>query len=67
MSAHKLDPELRKEFDAARLRTLQQRLDYCFIHTHKPVLDDAPWRSFETMDDYRRWCRESLPAWLGYA
>ena len=67
MNEQPIDPELRKEFDAAARRTLQQRLDYSFIHTHKPVLDDAPWRSFDTMEEYRRWCRENLPAWLGYA
>ncbi len=39
---------------------------YEFIHTHKPVLDDAPFRAFETMAEYRRWCQDSLPAWLGY-
>jgi hypothetical protein len=32
----------------------------------KPVLDDAPYRSFETMADYRRWCEDNLPSWLGY-
>lgn len=62
-----IDPELRKEFDAAARRTLRQRLDYSFIRTPKPVMDDLPWRSFDTMEDYRRWCREALPAWLGYA
>ena len=39
---------------------------YAFIHTYKPVMDDARYRSFETMADYRRWCNENLPAWLGY-
>ena len=67
MSAPKIDPELRREFEAARQRTLQQRLDYSFVRTHKPILDDAPWRAFDTMEEYRRWCRESLPSWLGYA
>jgi len=31
------------------------------------VLDDAPFRAFDTMEDYRRWCEENLPDWLGYA
>jgi len=39
---------------------------YAFIKTYKPVLDDAPYRSFETMEDYRRWCEANLPDWLGY-
>ncbi|MGH9319226.1 MAG: hypothetical protein ACRD21_20825 [Vicinamibacteria bacterium] len=54
------------DFVAARRRTLEDRLRYAFIHTYKPVLDDAPYRSFETMADYRDWCEENLPSWLGY-
>ena len=42
------------------------RKRYAFIRTYKPFLDDAPYRAFETMEDYRRWCEESLPDWLGY-
>jgi len=37
-----------------------------FIHTYKPVLDDEPFRAFDTTADYRRWCEENLPDWLGY-
>ena len=55
-----------EEFEAASHRTLEVRLRYAFVHTHKPVLDDAPYRSFDTMADYRRWCEENLPSWLGY-
>jgi hypothetical protein len=54
------------EFEAAAKRPLSTRLNYAFIKTYKPVLDDAPYRSFDTMEDYRRWCEENLPAWLGY-
>jgi hypothetical protein len=39
---------------------------YAFIRTHKPVLDDAPYRSFDTMGQYRQWCELHLPRWLGY-
>ena len=39
---------------------------YAFIRTYKPVLDDAPFRAFDTMADYRTWCEAHLPAWLGY-
>ena len=39
---------------------------YAFIHTYKPVLDDAPFRAFETMAEYRSWCERNLPSWLGY-
>lgn len=54
------------EFEAAARRPLSQRLQYAFVRTYKPVLDDAPYRSFESLADYRRWCEESLPDWLGY-
>ena len=54
------------EFEAAARRPLAQRWKYAFIKTYKPVLDDAPSRSFETMAEYRQWCDENLPSWLGY-
>lgn len=54
------------DFEAAAARSLEERLRYSFIHTYKPVLDDEPYRSFETMADYRRWCETQLPSWLGY-
>lgn len=55
-----------EEFEAAARRPLKTRMKYAFIHTYKPVLDDAPYRSFDTMEEYRRWCEENLPEWLGY-
>jgi hypothetical protein len=58
--------EWRAEFEAASRRPLEQRFRYSFIRTYKPVLDDAPFRSFETTEDYRRWCEQNLPDWLGY-
>ena len=54
------------EFEAAAQRSLETRFRYAFIHTYKPVLDDAPFRAFDTTADYRRWCEENLPDWLGY-
>jgi len=58
--------EWMEEFEAAARRPLAQRWKYAFIKTYKPVLDDATYRSFDTTRDYRRWCAENLPAWLGY-
>jgi hypothetical protein len=54
------------EFEAASKRSLEDRFRYSFIRTYKPVLDDAEYRSFDTMEEYRRWCEENLPDWLGY-
>jgi hypothetical protein len=55
-----------EEFEAAARRPLSTRWKYAFIHTYKPVLDDVSYRSFDTMEDYRRWCEQYLPDWLGY-
>jgi hypothetical protein len=54
------------EFEAAARRPLETRFRYAFIHTYKPVLDDVPFRAFDSTADYRRWCEENLPDWLGY-
>ena len=53
-------------FEAAARRPIEVRWRYAFIHTYKPVLDDAPYRAFDSMADYRRSCEENLPDWLGY-
>lgn len=55
-----------EEFEAAARRPLKTRFRYAFIKTYKPVMDDARFRAFDTMEDYRRWCEENLPDWLGY-
>lgn len=55
-----------EEFEAAARRPLAQRVKYAFIKTYKPVLDDAEFRAFDTMADYRAWCEANLPEWLGY-
>jgi hypothetical protein len=58
--------DLLADFEAAARRPLRQRMRYAFIHTYKPVLDDADFRAFDTTADYRRWCEKNLPDWLGY-
>ena len=55
-----------EEFEAAARRPLPVRWRYAFIRTYKPVMDDARFRSFDTMEDYRQWCERNLPDWLGY-
>jgi hypothetical protein len=61
-----IPPEWLEEFEAAARRSLKTRFRYAFIKTHRPVLDDAPFRAFDSMEAYRRWCEENLPDWLGY-
>ena len=61
-----VNPEWWAEFEAVRHRPFELHMKYAFIHTYKPVLDDAPFRSFETTAEYRQWCNRHLPKWLGY-
>jgi hypothetical protein len=61
-----IPPEWLAEFEAAARRPLPLRMKYAFIKTYKPVLDDVKFRAFDTMAQYRQWCEENLPDWLGY-
>ena len=65
-SAEPIPAEWLADFEAAARRPLAVRMRYAFIKTYRPVLDDAGFRAFDTMEDYRRWCEENLPDWLGY-
>ena len=65
-AAADIPAEWLEEFEAAARRPLRTRFKYAFIRTYKPVLYDAPYRAFDTMADYRRWCEDNLPDWLGY-
>ncbi len=69
-TAEKLEQEQLREWNVAfaanAARPLKTRIRYSFIQTYKPVLDDASYRSFDTMEEYRRWCEANLPEWLGY-
>ena len=58
--------EFREQCRRQMERPLPLRIRYGFYRLHKPVLDDAPWRSFNTLAEYRAWCEAHLPDYLGY-
>jgi hypothetical protein len=66
-SPGRIPPDWLAEFEAAAKRPLPLRWRYAFIKTYKPVLDDARFRAFDSMQQYREWCEANLPKWLGYA
>lgn len=47
-------------------RSVANRMRYGFNYVYKPVLDDAMWRSFASMKEYRQWCCANVPTYLGY-
>jgi hypothetical protein len=58
--------DFREQCRRQMARPLAQRIKYGFCRMHKPVLDDAEWRVFDTMAEYRAWCAASLPEYLGF-
>ena len=58
--------DFRKQCQRNLQRSVAERMRYGFNYVYKPVLDDATWRSFDSMEEYRRWCQENLPSYLGY-
>ena len=59
-----ISDEDRKLFEFYSKLTVEQRIERGFIRTYRPVLDDAPYRSF-TIAEYKKWCNECLPKFLG--
>lgn len=58
--------EFRDQCERNLRRSVANRMRYGFNYVYKPVLDDAAWRSFESMEEYRQWCCANLPKYLGY-
>lgn len=58
--------DFKEQCERSLRRTVEERMRYGFNYVYKPVMDDAEWRSFETTAEYRQWCRENLPEYLGY-
>jgi hypothetical protein len=58
--------DFREQCERSLSRSVEERMRYGFNYVYKPVLDDADWRSFNSTAEYRQWCRENLPEYLGY-
>jgi hypothetical protein len=65
MTVQEMD-EFREHCRRQLRRKLEDRIKYGFHRVYKPVLDDAPYRVFDTMEEYRIWCDRHLPRYLGY-
>lgn len=58
--------EFKEECRRTMAMSVEDRIRFGFTYEYRPVLDDAEWRSFDSMEEYRRWCDENLPKHLGY-
>ena len=67
MQAEQNEDELwREQCRRQMARPLALRERYGFVSVPRPVMDDAPFRVFNSMAEYRNWCSENLPEYLGY-
>jgi len=60
------EEQLKLDFQDGLSHTVEERIRLGFILMKLPVIDDAPYRIFDTMKEYRKWADENLPKWLGY-
>jgi hypothetical protein len=60
------EEQLKLDMEDTFSRTVEERIELGFIPMNMPIIDEAPYRIFDSMDGYRRWAKERLPSWLGY-
>lgn len=54
------------DFKDALSRTVLERIELGFVLIKLPVINDASYRIFDTMKEYRHWANKNLPKYLGY-
>ena len=47
-------------------RPLASRMKYGFCRVYRPILDEPGVRSFASTAEYRQWCADHLPPFLGF-
>lgn len=60
------EEQLKLDFQDGLSRSVEERIKLGFIYMKLPLIDDVPYRIFNTMEEYRKWANENLPKWLGY-
>jgi hypothetical protein len=58
--------EIKLNFMDGLSRSVEERIKLGFIPMKLPVIDDEPYRIFNTMQEYQDWADKNLPEWLGY-
>jgi len=60
------EEELKLDFSDGLSRTIKECIELGFVLMKIPIVDEVPYRIFDSMDEYRRWANANLPKWLGY-
>lgn len=58
--------QLKLDFEDALSRTIEEHIESGFIPMELPMINNAPYRIFNTTAQYRKWANKNLPKWLGY-
>jgi hypothetical protein len=58
--------DFKHECELTMRMSVEDRIRHGFTYEYKPSLDNAGWRSFDSMEEYRRWCDDNLSKQLGY-
>jgi hypothetical protein len=60
------EEQLKFDFKDGLSRNVEERIELGFIPMKMPIIDEAHYRIFDTMGEYRNWANTNLPKWLGY-
>ena len=60
------EERLKLDFMDGLTRAVEDRINLGYVPFKIPVIDEMPYRIFETMEDYRKWSERELPRFLGY-
>jgi hypothetical protein len=60
------EDQLKFDFEDGLMRSVQERIELGFIFMKLPIIDEAPYRVFDKIEEYRKWADKNLPNWLGY-
>jgi hypothetical protein len=54
------EEKFRLDFFDGMSRTVEDRINLGLVLFHIPVINDKPYRIFETMQDYRNWLEKEI-------
>jgi hypothetical protein len=58
--------QLMLDYEDGLSRTVHERISLGLLPLNLPVVNQAAYRIFETLEDYRLWSDTNMPAYLGY-